>query len=150
MEKDFESLDIPSHNSLAVSLCNFIAHGKKFDEILTEVRMWAATDKYIFPESVRANASAMNKKIENSACIKWISDAGIHIVNTSIPESLPKSIRTKAEMLQAKCYQWMYPKSNKPVLRRKELDWVISEAERILQLIDKHHESHSICNETKQ
>ena len=147
MEKDFELLDIPSRNGLVVSLSNFVTHGQKFDEMLAETRTWAATDKYIFPKSVRANTSAVNKEIENIACIKWIGDAGLHVVNTSIPESLPKSIRTKTEMLQAKCYQWMYPKSNKPVLRRKELDWAISEAERILQLIDKHHESRSICNE---
>ena len=147
MEKDFESLDIPSQNDLVAGLGNFVAHGQKFDEVLTETRIWAESDKFIFPKLVRADASAMSKEIENSACNKWISDAGLHFVNASIPKSLPKSIRTKTEMLQTKCFRWMYPKSNRPVLRRKELDWAISEAEQILQLIDEHHESSSIGNE---
>lgn len=149
MEKDFESLDVSSRRCLVTGLSNFVKQGQKFDEVLAEIRIWAESDKYIYPKLVRANPSVMNKEIENSACINWIGDAGLHVVNVTIPESLPKSIRAKMEMLQAKCQRWMYPKSNRPVLRKKELDCAISEAKGILQFIDKHHETLSICTETE-
>lgn len=139
MEEDIQLFDITTRTDLVVSLSNFVTHGRKFDALLVETRIWAETDKYIFPQSLRADTRAMDRKVEHSACVKWISAAGRHVLNAHIHEALPEAVQTRARALRARCCQWMYPGSNKPFLRKEDLDWAISEAERLLQLLDRHY-----------
>lgn len=135
MGDDFILLDNAQNEGLAISLSRFLEQTSNFDKALAKTYLWAAEDVYVFSESNDREKDRRSEDIESIACIEWIGNAGQHILSATIPETLPAEIRVKAETLRAKCYKWMYPKSNRLFLRKEDLDQMIAEADELLRLV---------------